>query len=53
MTNNSFEKVKIITDESIKVGGCIIETNFGGVDATVLSQLEEIETELLDVDSDE
>ncbi len=51
--NNGLEKIKIISDESIKEGGCIIETDFGGFDASIDSQLKEIESRLLEVNNDE
>jgi flagellar assembly protein FliH len=52
-SNNSLERVKIVSDEGIKSGGCIIETDFGGFDATIASQLAEVEAKLLEVDNDE
>jgi len=52
-SNNGLERVKIVSDEGVKNGGCIIETDFGGFDATIESQLAEIEAKLLEVDNDE
>ncbi|WP_408956639.1 FliH/SctL family protein [Natroniella sp. ANB-PHB2] len=51
--NNGLEEVKVITDKSIEIGGCIIETDFGGVDLTISSQLKEIESKLLEVSHNE
>lgn len=45
--NTSAQEIKIISDSSIDSAGCIIETDFGGIDATVASQLDEIETKVL------
>lgn len=38
------ENVNILEDPTIEKGGCIIETDFGDVDARIESQLDEIET---------
>ena len=46
------EEIKVIADEEIKDNGVIIETDFGGLDATVSTQLEKIEDELLEVTKD-
>ncbi|PRR17740.1 flagellar assembly protein FliH [Borreliella burgdorferi] len=37
------EKLEIIEDPNIGKGGCIIETNFGEIDARISSQLDKIE----------
>ena len=37
------EGVRVLEDPSVDKGGCIIETDFGTVDARIASQLEEIE----------
>jgi flagellar assembly protein FliH len=36
----SLERVKFVADEAIKSGGCLIETEFGDVDATVEERVE-------------
>ena len=36
----NFERVKFIADEKIKSGGCLIETEYGTVDATVEERVE-------------
>ncbi len=51
--NNGLESVKIVGDEGVRVGGTLIESDFGGLDATVSSQLEEVENRLLEVINDE
>lgn len=46
---NNVEKVKNITlleDATVDYGGCIIETDFGHIDARISSQLREIETKI-------
>lgn len=46
------ENVKSITvleDSTVQRGGCIIETDFGAIDARIQSQLGELETKLLEV----
>lgn len=42
-------KLKILADNSISPGGCVIETPGGTVDARIESQLAEIEQSLMDV----
>ena len=37
---DSLENLKIEADESIALGGCVVETKFGDIDATIHSQLE-------------
>ena len=46
---NKVEKVKNITvleDATVSKGGCIVETDFGHIDARISSQLREIETKI-------
>lgn len=38
----SLERVKFVTDDSIKPGGCMIETEFGNVNATVEERVERV-----------
>lgn len=45
--NDLAQEIKIISDSSIDSAGCIIETDFGGIDATVASQIDEIEAKVL------
>ncbi len=44
--NNSFNKLKFETDDSIERGGGLIETEIGSVDARISTQLNEIVTAL-------
>lgn len=49
---SKFEKVSTITvmeDASVDPGGCIIETDFGQIDARISSQLREIEERILEL----
>lgn len=41
-------KITIIEDSSIEKGGCIVETDFGEIDATIQSQLHEIESKIIE-----
>jgi len=46
------ENVKGITvqeDSSVEKGGCIVETDFGAIDARISSQLTELENKILEV----
>jgi flagellar assembly protein FliH len=41
--------IQIQEDSSVDPGGCIIETDFGEIDARIASQLSELETKILDI----
>jgi len=41
--------VSVMEDASVDPGGCIIETDFGEIDARISSQLQEIEDKILEV----
>jgi flagellar assembly protein FliH len=41
-TLGDLERVKVVEDGSVTRGGCLLETSFGEIDATVESQFEEI-----------
>jgi flagellar assembly protein FliH len=41
--------VQIVEDSSVDPGGCIIETDFGEIDARISSQLAELETRILEL----
>ncbi len=48
----SAEHIKNITvmeDSSVDAGGCIVETDFGTVDARIMSQLHELEQKILEI----
>jgi flagellar assembly protein FliH len=49
---DSVESIKNITvaeDSSVEKGGCIIETDFGAIDARISSQLNELEQKILEI----
>jgi flagellar assembly protein FliH len=48
MTENA-KKLQIIEDSTVDRGGCVIETDFGEIDARIASQLSELEERILDV----
>lgn len=41
--------ITVIEDSSIEKGGCVVETDFGAIDARIASQLEELESKILEV----
>ena len=43
------KSVQIVEDSSVDEGGCIIETDFGEIDARIASQLAELEAKILEV----
>ena len=43
------KSITVVEDTTIDRGGCIIETDFGQIDARISSQLHEIEEKILDV----
>jgi hypothetical protein len=46
----NFERIKFIADEKIKSGGCLIETEYGTVDATVEERVDRPLSDLLNVE---
>ena len=43
------QSVQVVEDSKIDPGGCIIETDFGEIDARISSQLSELETKILEI----
>jgi flagellar assembly protein FliH len=43
------KSVQVSEDSSVDSGGCVIETDFGEIDARISSQLAELESEILEV----
>jgi len=43
------QDVNIVEDSSVDQGGCIIETDFGEIDARIASQLMELENKILEI----
>lgn len=46
---DNIENVNVLEDPNIERGGCIIETDFGDVDARIVAQLDEIETAIKNI----
>ena len=45
----NIKNITVVEDSSIDRGGCVIETDFGSIDAKIVSQLNEIEQRILEV----
>jgi flagellar assembly protein FliH len=43
------KSIHVVEDTSVDAGGCIIETDFGEIDARISSQLSELETKILGI----
>jgi flagellar assembly protein FliH len=43
------KSIQVIEDSSVDSGGCIIETDFGEIDARISSQLSELESKILEI----
>jgi len=43
------KSVQVVEDTSVDEGGCIIETDFGEIDARIASQLAELESKILEI----
>ena len=43
------KSIQVIEDTTVDPGGCIIETDFGEIDARISSQLAELETKILEI----
>lgn len=41
--------ITVLEDSSVEKGGCIVETDFGAIDARISSQLQELENKILEV----
>lgn len=48
MTENA-KRITVVEDTTVDKGGCIIETDFGEIDARIASQLNELEEKILEV----
>jgi flagellar assembly protein FliH len=48
MTENA-KRITVVEDSTVDRGGCVIETDFGEIDARIASQLHELEEKILDV----
>ena len=47
-TVESIKNITVAEDSSVEKGGCIIETDFGAIDARISSQLNELEQKILE-----
>lgn len=45
----NIKNITVVEDSTVDRGGCIIETDFGAIDARIMSQLNEIEQKILEV----
>ena len=45
----NIKNIAIVEDSSVEKGGCIVETDFGAVDARIASQLSELESKILEI----
>ena len=45
----NIKNISVVEDSSVDRGGCIVETDFGAIDARISSQLTELEQRILDV----
>jgi flagellar assembly protein FliH len=43
------KSIQVVEDSSVDSGGCIIETDFGEIDARIASQLAELEAKILEI----
>ena len=41
--------ITVLEDSSVERGGCIVETDFGAIDARISSQLQELENQILEI----
>lgn len=45
----SVKNITVAEDSTVERGGCIVETDFGAIDARISSQLNELETKILEI----
>ena len=43
------KSIQVVEDSTVDEGGCVIETDFGEIDARIASQLAELETKILEI----
>jgi len=46
---DNVQSVTVVEDSTVDKGGCIIETDFGEIDARISSQLQEIEEKIIEL----
>ncbi|MCR5289592.1 MAG: flagellar assembly protein FliH [Treponema sp.] len=42
-------KIQVLEDSSVEPGGCIVDTDFGSIDARISSQLHELEQKIIEI----
>ena len=45
----NIKNISVVEDSSVDRGGCIVETDFGAIDARISSQLTELEQRILEI----
>lgn len=45
----NIQAITVLEDSSVEKGGCIVETDFGAIDARIQSQLSELESAILEI----
>ena len=45
----NIQGITVLEDSSVEKGGCIVETDFGAIDARISSQLTELENKIIEV----
>ena len=45
----SIKNIQVLEDSTVEPGGCIVETDFGAIDARISSQLNELEQKILEI----
>lgn len=48
-TVENVKNITIVEDSSVDKGGCVVETDFGSIDARISSQLSELEQKILEI----
>lgn len=41
--------ITVLEDSTVEKGGCVVETDFGSIDARISSQLTELENKILEI----
>ena len=45
----NIQGITVLEDSTVEKGGCVVETDFGAIDARIASQLGELETKILEI----
>ena len=49
VNGENIKNISVVEDSSVDRGGCIVETDFGAIDARISSQLTELEQRILEI----